>query len=62
LLLPAIAVLAILTNVTALQRIWHTRRAAGALAPAARDAASPPAIAPVPDPQPASTRSLYRRR
>lgn len=62
LLLPAMAVLAILTNVTALQRIWHTRRSAGALAPAARDAASPPAIAPVPDPQPVSTRSLYRRR
>jgi predicted membrane chloride channel (bestrophin family) len=61
LLLPAVAVLAVLANFTALQRIWHTRRAAGALVPAAREA-SPPAIAPVPDPHPVPTRSLYRRR
>ena len=37
-LTPAMVVLAILTNVTALQRIFYTRRAAAAAAPAPEDA------------------------
>lgn len=66
LLTPAMAVLAILTNVTALQRIWHTRRAASGPGPEVRErevreVIAPP-VAPEPDPRPLRTRILYRRR
>lgn len=70
-LTPAMGVLAVLTNLTALQRIWHTRRAASGSAvevrePAPREPGSQEEIAPplahVSDARPVWTRILYRRR
>jgi CDP-diacylglycerol---glycerol-3-phosphate 3-phosphatidyltransferase len=61
LLTPAVALLAVLANLTALQRIWHTRRAISAPGAEARPEPAGP-LDPVARPQPLRTRLLYRRR
>jgi CDP-diacylglycerol--glycerol-3-phosphate 3-phosphatidyltransferase len=61
LLTPAMAVLAVFANLTALQRIWHTRRAISAPPPEPGEELAS-ALPPVPPPEPLRTRLLYRRR
>jgi CDP-diacylglycerol--glycerol-3-phosphate 3-phosphatidyltransferase len=61
LLTPAMAVLAVLANLTALQRIWYTRRAINVSPAEPRPELGSP-LSPVPRPAPLRTRLLYRRR
>jgi CDP-diacylglycerol--glycerol-3-phosphate 3-phosphatidyltransferase len=60
-LTPAMAALAVLANLTALQRIWYTRRAINVPPGEPRPELAAP-LSPVPRPAPLRTRLLYRRR